>query len=179
MPNNNSNKRAKKRNSNRDNVQNKNTTNRKKTNPNEVNKKGKKKGINPKVKIALKILIIIILLACVVGAGIITAMFFGVFGDDFEITKDELVVGSSNTIVLDKSGKEIANLSTDEKRKVISLSEMPDYLPKAYIAIEDKRFYKHNGVDLKRTTGAIIGVVTGKDNGGGSTITQQLVKNNR
>ncbi len=177
MPNNNSNKRAKKRNSNRDNVQNKNTTNRKKTNPNEVNKKGKKKGINPKVKIALKILIIIILLACVVGAGIITAMFFGVFGDDFEITKDELVVGSSNTIVLDKSGKEIANLSTDEKRKVISLSEMPDYLPKAYIAIEDKRFYKHNGVDLKRTTGAIIGVVTGKDNGGGSTITQQLVKN--
>ena len=79
--------------------------------------KRKEKSNKSKVKIALKILIIIILLACVVGAGIIAAMFFGVFGDDFEITKDELVVGSSNTIVLDKSGKEIANLSTDEKKK--------------------------------------------------------------
>lgn len=54
---------------------------------------------------------------------------------------------------------------------------MPEYLPEAYIAIEDKRFYSHNGVDIKRTTGAIIGVLTGKDNGGGSSITQQLVKN--
>ena len=63
-----------------------------------------------------------------------------------------------------------------KKRKVISLSEMPDYLPKAYIAIEDKRFYSHSGVDFKRTFGAILGVATGTDRGGGSSITQQLVK---
>lgn len=50
-------------------------------------------------------------------------------------------------------------------------------LPKAYIAIEDKRFYSHSGVDIQRTLGAIIGVVTGTDRGGGSSITQQLVKN--
>ncbi len=142
-----------------------------------VKGKNKKRRINPKVVLIFKILIILILLACVIGAGIITAMLFGLFGDDFEITKDELIVGSANTIVYGKDGNEIANLSTDEKRKVITLSEMPDYLPKAYVAIEDKRFYKHNGVDFKRTAGAIIGVVMGKDNGGGSTITQQLVKN--
>lgn len=137
----------------------------------------KKKNTHPKLKMALKILLVIFLLLCVIGAGIIAAMFFGLFGDEFEITKEELTVGASNTIVLDKDGKEIANLSTDEKRKTITLSEMSEYLPKAYIAIEDKRFYSHNGVDIKRTAGAILGVVTGNSSYGGSSITQQLVKN--
>ena len=136
-----------------------------------------KKKMNPKFKMALKILLIIVLLICVIGAGVVAAMFFGLFGDDFEISKEELIVGNSNTIVLDKDGNEIANLSNDEKRKTISLSEMSPYLPKAYIAIEDKRFYSHNGVDIKRTAGAILGTVTGNSSYGGSSITQQLVKN--
>ena len=137
----------------------------------------KKKKMNPKFKMFLKILLVIFLLLCVVGAGIVAAMFFGLFGDQFEITKEELIVGDSNTIVLDRDGNEIANLSSDEKRKKISLSEMSPYLPKAYVAIEDKRFYSHNGVDIKRTAGAILGAVTGNSSYGGSSITQQLVKN--
>ena len=158
----------------------KKTQNRTKTNNTKriTNKKtGTKKKMNPKFKMFLKILLIIFLLICVVGAGIVAAMFFGLFGDEFEITKEELIVGNSNTIVVDKDGKEIANLSSDEKRKTISLSEMSPYLPKAYIAIEDKRFYSHSGVDIKRTAGAILGAVTGNSSYGGSSITQQLVKN--
>ena len=80
-------------------------------------------------------------------------MFFGVFGDDFEITKEDLVIGSANSVVLDRNGAEIANLSKEQQRKIISLDEMADYLPKAYVAIEDKRFYDHDGVDWKRTIG--------------------------
>ncbi len=38
-------------------------------------------------------------------AGIVAAMFFGVFGDDFEITKEELVIGSANSVVLDRNGQ--------------------------------------------------------------------------
>lgn len=102
---------------------------------------------------------------------------FGLFGDDFEITKEELKIGASNSVVVDSNGGVIANLSGDEKRKVITLEDMADYLPKAYVAIEDERFYKHNGVDLKRTAGAILHTVTGNSSYGGSTITQQLVKN--
>ena len=132
---------------------------------------------HPKLKMFLKILLIVILLLCVVGAGIVAAMMFGLFGDDLGITKEELAVKTSNSIVLDKNGNEIANLSTDEKRKIVSLSEMSPYLPKAYVAIEDKRFYSHSGVDIKRTTGAIIGKLTGRSSYGGSSITQQLVKN--
>ena len=79
----------------------------------------KKKTMNPKFKMFLKILLVIFLLLCVVGAGIVAAMFFGLFGDQFEITKEELIVGNSNTIVLDRDGNEIANLSSDEKRKKI------------------------------------------------------------
>lgn len=139
--------------------------------------KNKKRKQHPKLKLFLKILLIIFLLICVAGAGVVSAMMFGLFGNDFEITKEELIVGNSNTIVLDKDGNEIANLSTDENRKTISLSEMSPYLPKAYIAIEDKRFYSHSGVDIKRTAGAILGAVTGNSSYGGSSITQQLVKN--
>ena len=156
------------------NVENKKVSTKKNVKEKKTNKKKKS---HPKLKMFLKILLIIFLLLCVIGAGVIAAMFFGLFGDEFEITKDELTVGTSNTVVLDKNGNEIANLSTDEKRKTISLSEMPDYLPKAYIAIEDKRFYSHSGVDIKRTAGAILGVVTGNSSYGGSSITQQLVKN--
>ena len=157
---------------------NKNVNRKVDANKNVKSKKiNKKKKSHPKLKLAFKIFIIMFLLLCVVGAGIIAAMFFGLFGDEFEITKEQLTVGASNTIVLDKNGKEIANLSTDEKRKTISISEMSEYLPKAYIAIEDKRFYSHNGVDIKRTAGAILGKLTGKSSYGGSSITQQLVKN--
>ena len=85
------------------------------------------------------------------------------------LTKEELKIGASNSVVVDSNGGVIANLSGDEKRKVIKLEDMADYLPKAYVAIEDERFYKHNGVDLKRTAGAILHTVTGNSSYGGST----------
>ena len=72
----------------------------------------------------------------------------------------------------------VANLSGDEKRKIITIEEMSKYLPKAYVAIEDERFEKHHGVDWKRTAGAIFNTIfKGNSSYGGSTITQQLVKN--
>lgn len=179
MPKRNNNKRSKRptpRKTNKvENVDKKNIDNKEN---NKENKKGnRKRKSHSKLKLVLKIFLILFLLLCVAGAGVIAAMFFGLFGEEFEISKEELTVGASNTIIVDKDGNEIANLSSDEKRKIISLSEMSEYLPKAYVAIEDKRFYSHNGVDIKRTTGAIMGVIIGKSSYGGSSITQQLVKN--
>ena len=146
----------------------------------EVKKKKKngKKGMNPKVKIALKVAVVIFLLLCVIGAGIVAGIFFGLFGDDFEISKEELEIAASNSVIVDANGEVIENLSGDEKRKIVTLGEMADYLPKAYVAIEDERFYSHHGVDWKRTAGAIFNTVfKGSSSYGGSTITQQLVKN--
>lgn len=152
-----------------------------------VNKKGKgKKGNNkegkfssrhPKLMMAIRIFILLFLLLCVIGAGVVAGVFFGLFGDDFEITKEELTIGAANSVIVDQNGGVIANLSGDEKRKIITLEDMADYLPKAYVAMEDERFYEHSGVDLKRTAGAILQTLLGNSSYGGSTITQQLVKN--
>ena len=132
---------------------------------------------HPKLMMGIKIMIVLFLLVCVVGAGIVAGMFFGLFGDEFEITKEELTIGAANSVVVDSNGTQIASLSGDEKRKIITLEDMSEYLPKAYVAIEDERFYKHSGVDFKRTAGAIAKTLLGNSSYGGSTITQQLVKN--
>ena len=141
------------------------------------NKEGKFSSRHPKLMMAIRIFILLFLLLCVIGAGVVAGVFFGLFGDDFEITKEELTIGAANSVIVDQNGGVIANLSGDEKRKIITLEDMADYLPKAYVAMEDERFYEHSGVDLKRTAGAILQTLLGNSSYGGSTITQQLVKN--
>ena len=149
---------------------------------NKYNKKEKKKNKkkvrkHPKLFLAIKVFLILFILAIVIVAGIVAGIFFGAFGDDFEISKDQLKIGASNSVIVNQAGEKIADLSGDEKRKIITFEEMSEYLPKAYVAIEDERFREHDGVDLKRTAGAIFNTLIGKKSFGGSSITQQLVKN--
>ncbi len=142
--------------------------------------KGKSEKVkNPRRKKILKIILIIFVLFIIAIAGVCAGIFFGLFGDDFKITKEDLIIENMNTVVLDKDGNEIANLSGEENRTVVSKEEMPDYLPKAFVSIEDERFYQHHGVDIKRTLGATFQYIIngGSSSYGGSTITQQLVKN--
>ena len=153
----------------------------KKHSKNELVKTNKKKFStkHPKLTIVLRIILLLVIMLAVVGTGIVVGMLYGGWGDDFEITKEELVIGSSNSVVLDKDGNKLAELSGDENRKIIKLDQMPENLKNAYVAIEDERFYKHSGVDFKRTAAAVAQYVihAGKSSFGGSTITQQLVKN--
>lgn len=143
----------------------------------ENKKKTKKKGKHPKLMLALKILLVIIVICIIIAAGVVAGVVFGLFGDKFDV--NELKIENQNSVVVDKNGEVIASLNGDENREIISLEEMGKYIPKAFVAIEDERFYKHNGVDLKRTIGATVQYVIrgGKSNYGGSTITQQLIKN--
>ena len=147
----------------------------------EVKKTDKKKFSkkHPKIAILLRIILLVVIIIAVVGTGVFVGMIYGGWGDDFEITKEELVIGSSNSVVLDKDGNKLAELSGDENRKIIKLDQMPENLKNAYIAIEDERFYKHSGIDIKRTAAAVAQYIihAGKSSFGGSTITQQLVKN--
>ena len=69
------------------------------------------------------------------------------------------------------------NLYGAENRVWVDIEEIPKNLQNAAVAIEDKRFYKHNGVDWVRTAKAVSLMFTGKDIQGGSTLTQQLIKN--
>lgn len=132
---------------------------------------------HPKLMLAIKIIVISIILLCIIGAGVIAGVFFGVFGNDLKITADALNIKTENSVLIDLNGNEVATLNGEENREVILLSEMGEYLPKAFVAIEDKRFYEHSGVDIARTLGAVAKFVTGDSSYGGSTITQQLIKN--
>ena len=72
---------------------------------------------------------------------------------------------------------EMVKLYGDEDRIWVEYEDIPKNLINATIAIEDKRFYKHQGVDWKRTAAGVVYMFTGQDIQGGSTITQQLLKN--
>ena len=64
-----------------------------------------------------------------------------------------------------------------QNREWVRYADMPSELIDAFVSIEDHRYFTHSGIDLKRTAGAIKGFISGSGSYGGSTITQQLIKN--
>ena len=78
------------------------------------------------------------------------------------------------TKILDINGELITEFSSEEKRELVSIDALPRHLIHAVIAREDKDFYKHRGFSLIGISRAFFGVITGRNLGGGSTITQQV-----
>lgn len=142
-------------------------------------KKSKFRDKHPKLSKGIKIGLVVLMLLIIIGAGVLVGTFFGVFGEELKISEEDLVIKFKNSSVYDKDGNEIATLSGGTKRKIVSMTDMNEYLPKAFVAIEDERYYTHRGVDLKRTLAATATFIlhAGDSSFGGSTITQQLVKN--
>jgi 1A family penicillin-binding protein len=81
------------------------------------------------------------------------------------------------TTILDRHGKVLYRIYEDENRSLVPLSQVPDYMVKATIAIEDQEFYSHHGFSVRGITRATMANLKGETVQGGSTITQQLVKN--
>ena len=86
---------------------------------------------------------------------------------------------NTSSIIYDTNKNTIAKIGAERNRENIDYKELPQDLIDSYISIEDKRYFKHIGIDVKRTGGAIFSYVIHRGNSsfGGSTITQQLVKN--
>lgn len=82
-----------------------------------------------------------------------------------------------STKILDRNGKLLYEVYTNYRRSPIAFSVIPDYVKKGTIAIEDKNFYHHHGLDSAGIIRAAFNTLTGKRLEGGSTLTQQLVKN--
>src|SRR5213079_230547 len=83
------------------------------------------------------------------------------------------------SVVLDGKGDKFAELfETDQRRVWVPLSQMPEYVQRAFVAAEDKRFYQHKGIDERGLIRAFVANLAqpGRPQGG-STITQQVVKN--
>lgn len=82
-----------------------------------------------------------------------------------------------STQIFDRNGILLYEIFADENRVPIKLDDLPPYVAQAAIAIEDKNFYRHFGFDIIGIVRAVRSNITGKRVEGGSTITQQLVKN--
>ena len=132
----------------------------------------------------LVILGTIIMIFAMTGA--ICATAFAVYvktniDTDFDVSFRNIKLDYTTTIYYtDENGtsKEYAKLYGTENRVWVDYDRIPEDLKKAIVAIEDERFWSHKGVDWKRTIGAMLKLVLTWDYGyGGSTITQQLIKN--
>lgn len=145
-------------------------------------KKKKKKRSSPYAQftfaVVKTVLVILISLGCVFG-GILGGAVFGYVKNATPITADQLDITKLTSFIYDKDGNEIAQIKGSENRVLVEHSEIPDNMRNAFIAIEDSRFRSHNGMDIKRFVGAAMEYIItfGNASYGGSTITQQLVKN--
>ena len=145
-------------------------------------KKKKKKFSSPYAQFTFAViktvLVILISLGCVF-AGILGGAVFGYVKNAPPITPDQLDITKLTSFIYDKDENEIAQIKGSENRVLVEHTEIPDNMRNAFIAIEDSRFRTHNGMDIKRFIGAAVEYIItfGNASYGGSTITQQLVKN--
>jgi len=128
--------------------------------------------------------IVAIVLVLVVG-GIVAVGFGGAAAFESSCSLSELRPvstgpqgGPANTFVYAANGSLLGSIPAEKNRQPVALSQMSPWMAKATVAIEDRRFYKHGGVDYKGIVRAAIrDLRAGKVVQGGSTITQQLVRN--
>lgn len=141
------------------------------------------KGFWISLKVFLRTAFIVAIIAICIVSGLLLGIVAGCIITTEPLTEEELDVTNSTaqtSFVYDSKGVELVSIkgSANENRQLVEIEEVPKYLSDAFVAIEDERFYTHDGIDLKRTVAAFIGyVVPSFGSHGGSTITQQVVKN--
>ncbi len=125
------------------------------------------------------------LLVCVLAAGIIgicfgIGIFKGILASAPDISSLDVRPSGYATVVYDSTGKQIAKLvGTNSNRSYVNMDQIPQDMKDAFVAIEDSRFYQHNGIDIKGIVRAGVDAVKNRElTQGASTITQQLLKNN-
>jgi len=125
------------------------------------------------------------LLVCVLAVGIIgicfgIGIFKGILASAPDISSLDVRPTGYATVVYDSTGKQIAKLvGTDSNRSYVNMDQIPQDMADAFVAIEDMRFYQHNGIDIKGIARAAVVAIQSRDlSQGASTITQQLLKNN-
>lgn len=124
-----------------------------------------------------KFLLVAILLIGCAGTGLVLGVAKAYVDTTPDLDTSLLTKSDRTSYIYDVNGNLLSTFSGLEYRDWASIDEIPDMLKNAVIAIEDVRFYKHNGVDYKRLFAAVVGSLSASSDAGGSTITQQLVKN--
>ena len=154
-------------------------------------KETKKKGnqnvgpVKTALNCALKVLLTVMLVCFIAGVIVcfnVLIYLVGLASEPSSIDLDARSLNLSSFVYVQnpetEKFEEYQILYGSENREWVEYDEMPPHLFDAIVSIEDKRFWTHNGVDWRRTGSAILNLATsGDDSYGGSTITQQLIKN--
>ena len=154
------------------------TASKKKSKKRKVKKTTKEKVL----RIVLASFMLGIMLVCVVLGGFLVYVFNFIEGD-FGVNLDELKLNCTTTVYVQGENEdewvEYQRLHGSVNRIWVAYEDIPENLKNAFVAVEDKRFLKHGGIDWKRTFSAFANYFLHfySSNQGGSTITQQLVKN--
>lgn len=129
------------------------------------------------MKKAIKITLIVLLTLLIVGSLLLIIFINNIMGiSSVKFDKEKLISSSYQTVVYNIDDNEIEN--TVESKKVVSIDEMPQDLINAFVSIEDKKFFEHNGLNYKRIAKAMFNNLKSFSFvEGASTISQQLIKN--
>lgn len=161
------------------------TVNMKKASMKKAIKKGgsaTKKAFQWVLNIFLTLLLVGTIIGIIVGATFFNYVKTYLIEEDYDIENLKTNLDQTTKIFYTDENGEIVEVEDQriygtENRSWVAYSSMPKTLIDAFVAIEDERFWEHNGVDWKRTFGAVLQFAGGNDSYGGSTITQQLIKN--
>ena len=122
---------------------------------------------------ALTFLVICVICLMIMGASVLYG-FSSLFAPP---NMDETLIPDAASQFYDINGNVIYTTLSEERRIPVNIDKIPKHVQKAFIAIEDNRFYEHGGIDYRGTARALVSTLSGREVQGGSTITQQLAKN--
>ena len=136
-----------------------------------------KKARNRTLVIAFRVIIAVVLISIFAVGGVAVGAYMGIIDSVAHLTDIDYSPVGEVSVVYDMFGNEIGRF-IDTNRENVTIDDIPQHMQDAIVAIEDQRFFEHNGVDIRGTLRAIWVSLTTSRSEGGSTITQQLIKNN-
>ncbi len=143
----------------------------------EARKKKNKKRSKP-FSVFLTFLLMIVIMVGFAAGGVLIGGYVAIIRSIPEMGIVNIKPGAYTSVIYDNDNNELSKLHGDENREYVTLDQIPKNMQQAVIAIEDERFYEHDGVDIQGFARAVYSTATGQQLQGGSTITQQLIKNN-
>ncbi len=126
---------------------------------------------------SLKMTVLAFIVVGFIGMGLLLGVVKAYVETTPTLDVAQLTISDYTSYLYDKNGNLISSIADVEYRDWVDIENIPDMLKNAFISVEDVRFYKHSGVDFKRLFSAALEILGNSNSSGGSTITQQLIKN--
>jgi len=134
-------------------------------------------GSSPQSNIKLISTIAMVLFVGILALVLLTGILFVWYAKDLPRPDKVRRVEGLSTVILDRNGENLYDVFENQNRIQVAFADMPQYLRDATIAIEDKEFYQHPGLSTPGIIRALVSIIVYRNFQGGSTLTQQLVKN--